>query len=122
MTRASLASEVRFTRECFWKVREYERSHARVYRECERSHTRVFRERERYNSRVHREYEARMTRAESNGARRRECGAGSEDESTGLREDSAGPARRKSTEAWRREHGSLSNETESAEARRARAK
>ena len=46
MTRASLTSEVRFTRECFWKVREYERSHARVYRECEH-----------YNSRVHREYE-----------------------------------------------------------------
>ena len=44
--RASLASEVRFTRECFWKVREYECSHVRVYRECER-----------YNSRVHREYE-----------------------------------------------------------------
>ena len=67
MTRASLASEVRFTRECFWKVRE-----------CERSHTRVFRECERYNSRVHREYEVRMTRAES----------------TGLGEESAGPARR----------------------------
>ena len=67
MTRASLASEVRFTRECFWKVRE-----------CERSHTRVFRECERYNSRVHREYKVRMMRAES----------------TGLGEESAGPARR----------------------------
>ena len=67
MTRASLASEVQFTRECFWKVRE-----------CERSHTRVFRECERYNSRVHREYKVRMTRAES----------------TGLGEESAGPARR----------------------------
>ena len=68
---------------CFWKVREYERSHARVYRECERSHTRVFRECERYNSRVHRDYEARRTRAESKG----------------LGEESAGPARRTRAES-----------------------
>ena len=74
-------SEVRFTRECFWKVCEYERSHARVYRECER--TRVFRECERYNSRVHRDYEARRTRAESKG----------------LGEESAGPARRTRAES-----------------------
>ena len=107
MTRASLASEVRFTRECFWKVRE-----------CKRSHTRVFRECERYNSRVRgSDDESREHRA-----RRRERGASSEDESTVLGEDSAGPARRKSTEARRREHGSMSSETESAEARRARAK
>ena len=112
MTRASLASEVRFTREYFWKVREYERSHARVYRECERSHTRVFRECERYNSRVHREYEARRTRAESKGLGEESAGPvrRTRAESTGLGEDSAGPARRKSTEARRREHGSLSSE------------
>ena len=118
MTRASLASEVRFTCECFWKVREYERSHARVYRECERSHTRVFRECERYNSRVHRDYEARRTRAESKGlgeesagpARRTRAESSLGTRDTGLGEDSAGPARRKSTEARRREHGSLSSE------------
>ena len=101
VTRASLASEVRFTRECFWKVREYERSHKRVFRECER-----------YNSRVHREYEARRTRAESKGLGEESAGPvwRTRAESTGLGEDSAGPARRKSTEARRREHGSLSSE------------
>ena len=110
MTRASLASEVRFTRECFWKVREYERSHTRVFRECERSHSRV---------RALQLASAPLVRgsddeSREHGARRRERGAGSEDESTGLGEDSAGPARRKSTEARRREHGSMSSETENA--------
>ena len=60
-----------------------------------------------------------MTRAESYWARRRERGAFSEDESTGLGEDSAGLARRKSTEARRREHGCTSSETVCAEALRA---
>ena len=90
------------TRECTASAstRTHECSASARTRECER-----------YNSRVHREYEARRTRAESKGlAGRRERGAGSEDESTGLGEDSAGPARRKITEARRREHGSLSSE------------
>ena len=47
-------------------------------RECTASASARTRECERYNSRVHREYEVRMTRAES----------------TGLGEESAGPARR----------------------------
>ena len=64
-----------------------------------------------------------MTRAESTGLGEESAGPARRTiESTGLGEDSAGPARRKSTEARRREHGSMSSETESAEARRARAK
>ena len=70
------------------------------------------RECERYNSRVHREYEAQRTRAESKGLGEESAGPArrTRAESTGLGEDSAGLAQRKSTEARRREHGSLSSE------------